>query len=46
MRLEAGYQVTPHVRLVRPLRKGGMGSVWTAEHLALHTQVVLQAIPV
>ena len=42
MRLEPGYHVTPHVRLVRLLRKGGMGSVWAAEHLALRTQVAVK----
>ncbi|WP_275936751.1 serine/threonine-protein kinase [Labilithrix luteola] len=36
--------VTPSVRLVRPLGEGGMGSVWVAEHLALHTQVVVKFI--
>src|SRR5438552_3655165 len=34
--------VTPAVRLVRPLRRGGVGSVWVAEHLALHTDVAVK----
>jgi serine/threonine-protein kinase len=36
--------VTPAVRLLRPLGEGGMGSVWVADHLALHTQVVVKFI--
>jgi serine/threonine protein kinase len=40
--LEPGMLVTPSVRLVRPLGAGGMGSVWVADHLALHTQVVVK----
>ena len=35
-------QVSPAVRLVRQLRKGGMGEVWLAEHLSLRTQVVVK----
>jgi len=42
MTLEPGYHVSPHVRLVRLLRMGGMGSVWVADHLALHTQVAVK----
>ncbi len=42
--LTAGLMVTPKLRLVRPLGAGGMGSVWLAEHLALHTQVVVKFI--
>ena len=34
--------VTQNVRLVRPLSEGGMGSVWVADHLALHTAVVVK----
>ena len=30
------------VRLVRPLGRGGMGSVWVAEHLTLRTEVVVK----
>jgi serine/threonine-protein kinase len=40
--LQPGTIVTPTIRLVAPLGKGGMGSVWVAEHLALHTQVVVK----
>jgi serine/threonine protein kinase len=36
--------VTQKIRLVRPLGAGGMGSVWLADHLALHTQVVVKFI--
>src|SRR5437660_972586 len=39
---EAGLMVTPNVRLAQRLGSGGMGSVWIAEHLALHTQVVVK----
>jgi serine/threonine-protein kinase len=37
-----GLNVTPSVRLVRPFGAGGMGAVWIAEHLTLHTQVVVK----
>jgi serine/threonine-protein kinase len=30
------------VKLVTKLGEGGMGSVWTAQHLALHTQVAVK----
>ena len=40
--LGAGDLVTPTVRLVRPLAEGGMGRVWVADHLGLHTQVVVK----
>ncbi|NUO49759.1 MAG: serine/threonine protein kinase, partial [Polyangiaceae bacterium] len=40
--LAAGTFVTPTVRLVRRLRRGGMGEVWTADHLSLRTQVVVK----
>lgn len=42
MDLRAGDFVTDAVRLVRPLAEGGMGRVWVAEHLGLHTQVVVK----
>ncbi|MGO9708552.1 MAG: protein kinase domain-containing protein [Polyangiaceae bacterium] len=37
-----GMEVTHSLRLVRPLGKGGMGSVWIAEHSGLHTRVVVK----
>ena len=37
-----GQMVTSTLRLVRPLGAGGMGSVWVADHLALHTEVVVK----
>lgn len=42
MNFEAGVNVTPTIRLVRLLGQGGMGSVWTADHLGLHTQVAVK----
>jgi serine/threonine-protein kinase len=40
--LQPGVAVTPTIHLVRCLGQGGMGSVWIADHLALHTQVVVK----
>ncbi len=40
--LHEGYLVTPSLELVRPLGSGGMGSVWVAQHLTLHTDVVVK----
>ena len=42
MNYEPGVYVTPTIRLVRLLGQGGMGSVWTADHLGLHTQVAVK----
>ncbi|MEO7328093.1 MAG: protein kinase [Minicystis sp.] len=42
MQLLPGRLVTESLRLVRLLGKGGMGSVWIADHLALHTQVAVK----
>ena len=44
MNWTAGAMVTPSVRLVRELGAGGMGSVWIADHLTLHTQVVVKFV--
>src|SRR5262245_40600415 len=46
MGLEPGYLVSQHVKLVRMLKRGGMGSVWIAEHLALKTQVAVKFMSV
>jgi serine/threonine-protein kinase len=40
--LVAGAVVGANVRLIRPLKRGGMGSVWLAEHLTLRTQVAVK----
>jgi serine/threonine protein kinase len=40
--IEAGMLVTPSVRLVTPLSAGGMAAVWVADHLTLHTRVVVK----
>jgi serine/threonine-protein kinase len=40
--LAAGREITPSLRLVREIGKGGMGSVWIADHLALRTQVAVK----
>ncbi len=40
--INQGQLLTPSIRLVRPFGKGGMGSVWLADHLALKTQVVVK----
>ena len=37
-----GEHVTPSIRLSKLLGSGGMGSVWIADHLTLHTQVVVK----
>jgi eukaryotic-like serine/threonine-protein kinase len=42
--LVPGLLVTPNVRLDRPLGEGGMGSVWLADHLSLHSKVVVKFI--
>lgn len=44
MDLAPGLQVTPNLRLVRKLGQGGMGSVWVADHLTLHTQLALKFV--
>lgn len=40
--MNPGQQLTPTLKLVRPLGKGAMGSVWIAEHLTLGTQVAVK----
>lgn len=40
----AGAMLTPNIKLERPLARGGMGSVWLADHLGLHTKVVVKFI--
>ena len=42
MSLAPGQMVTANVRLVGLLRRGGMGSVWRAEHLSLGTEVAVK----
>ncbi len=37
-----GYAISKHVKLVRLLSRGGMGSVWIADHLALKTRVAVK----
>lgn len=44
VKLEPGMLITSNVRLERPLGEGGMGSVWLAEHLSLHSRVVVKFI--
>jgi serine/threonine-protein kinase len=44
MELSPGTLVTRNVRLVRPLGKGGMGSVWVGEHCTLETEVAVKFI--
>jgi serine/threonine-protein kinase len=39
-----GQIIQGRYRLVRILGKGGMGSVWLAEHLSLHTPVAIKLI--
>jgi eukaryotic-like serine/threonine-protein kinase len=40
--LVAGLQVTPTVKLVKLLGKGGMGAVWLSDHSGLESQVVVK----
>ncbi len=44
MQPRAGTLVTPTVRLSRQLGQGGMGAVWLADHLGLHTRVAVKFI--
>jgi eukaryotic-like serine/threonine-protein kinase len=40
--MEANRILLDHVRLVRPLAEGNMGTVWVADHLRLETQVAVK----
>ncbi|XXY12907.1 serine/threonine-protein kinase [Sorangium sp. So ce216] len=40
--MNSGHLVTPKLRLVRPLGRGGMGTVWVADHLSLGAQVAVK----
>ncbi|KYF72397.1 serine/threonine-protein kinase [Sorangium cellulosum] len=42
MPLHTGQMVTPALRLVRILRRGGMGSIWVADRLPLKSQVAVK----
>jgi serine/threonine-protein kinase len=44
MGLEAGTVIGSNLRLIRILAKGGMGSIWVAEHVRLKTQVAVKFI--
>jgi serine/threonine-protein kinase len=46
MTVIGGQLITPSLRLVRMLGRGGMGSVWVADHLTLHTQVAVKFMSV
>lgn len=42
--MHPGASVNEHIRLVRPLGEGGMGTVWVADHLNLGTEVAVKFI--
>lgn len=44
--MKAGQLVTPTLKLMRILGKGGMGSVWLADHLTLGTPVAIKFMSV
>jgi serine/threonine-protein kinase len=44
VQLAAGQMVTEHVRLMRPLGEGGMGSLWVAEHLVERKEVAVKFV--
>jgi serine/threonine protein kinase len=41
---QPGSVLGERYRLIRPLARGGMGSVWRAEHLALNSEVAVKII--
>lgn len=41
---EPGEQITPYLRLVRPLGQGGMGRLWVADHQALEIEVAVKLL--
>src|SRR6185503_15565378 len=46
MALAPGMLVGQNVRLATLLGQGGMGSIWIADHLTLHTQVAVKFMSV
>jgi len=42
--MQPGQHVTPTLRLVQQIGRGGMGSVWLADHLGIGTQVAIKFI--
>ncbi len=42
LELAEGLELSGSIRLEKKLGEGGMGSVWTAQHLALRTQVAVK----
>jgi len=40
--LTPGAQITPHLQLVTQLGRGGMGTVWIAQHVTLRSRVVVK----
>src|SRR5688572_15234814 len=42
VRPHVGLEVTPSIRLLRPVGAGGMGSVWVAHHAGLETNVAVK----
>ena len=40
----AGEQITPYLKLVRPIGEGGMGRLWLAEHRTLEIDVAVKLL--
>jgi len=40
----SGEQITPYLRLVRPIGEGGMGRLWVAEHQTLEIEVAVKLL--